>query len=225
VSDNKTLTTFCGLSGRIGLLGGSFDPVHNGHLSAADAAVAHFGLDRLVFIPAHRNPLKPQAAVARDGDRLRMLELAVEGHEHLFVSPLELNEAARSADSTPSYTVNSLSRIRSEVTADAKLYLLIGSDIVPDLHRWKDIDRIFTLAEVVPFKRAGWTLDLEKALSCLKAEQCLRLAENLIDLSFLEISSSAIRTAFFGGDVPSDRLPGAVTDYILSSGIYCTTSP
>ncbi|MDP9246125.1 MAG: nicotinate-nucleotide adenylyltransferase [Chloroflexota bacterium] len=130
---------------RIGVFGGTFDPVHVGHLAIAHAALESLPLDRVLFVPARRSPLKERGPVATEADRLAMLELAVAGEPRFAVSRAELDREG------PSYTVDTLQGLAG---ADA-LFLILGSDAIADLPRWKDPERIAELATLVVADRPG----------------------------------------------------------------------
>jgi nicotinate-nucleotide adenylyltransferase len=130
---------------RVGVFGGTFDPVHVGHLAIANAALESVPLDRVVFVIARRSPLKERGPVAGEADRLRMLELAVAGEPRFAVSRVELDRAG------PSYTVDTLERLAG---AD-DLFLILGSDAIADFPRWKDPERIAKLATLVVAERPG----------------------------------------------------------------------
>ncbi len=130
---------------RVGVFGGTFDPVHVGHLAIAHAALESLPLDRVVFVLARRSPLKERGPVAPEPDRLQMLELAVAGEPRFAVSRMELDREG------PSYTVDTLERL----TGADDLFLILGSDAIADLPRWKDPERIAKLATLVVAERPG----------------------------------------------------------------------
>jgi nicotinate-nucleotide adenylyltransferase len=130
---------------RLGVFGGTFDPVHVGHLAIANAALESVPLDRVLFVLARRSPLKERGPVAGEADRLRMLELAVAGEPHFAVSRIELDREG------PSYTVDTLERL----SGTDELFLILGSDAIADFPRWKDPDRIAKLATLVVALRPG----------------------------------------------------------------------
>jgi len=130
---------------KVGVFGGTFDPVHVGHLAIAHAALESVPLDRVLFVLARRSPLKDRGPVAGEADRLEMLELAVAGEPRFGVSRVELDREG------PSYTVDTLERLAG---AD-ELFLILGSDAIADFPRWKDPERIATLATLVVAERPG----------------------------------------------------------------------
>lgn len=130
---------------RVGVFGGTFDPVHVGHLAIANAALDELALDRVIFVPAKRSPLKDRAPTATEADRLAMLRAALAGEPRFAVSTAELERTG------PSYTVDTLDALRRE----GDLYLIVGSDAYADFPRWRDPERIRALATVVVAARPG----------------------------------------------------------------------
>jgi nicotinate-nucleotide adenylyltransferase len=133
---------------RLGLFGGSFDPVHLGHLLVAQAACEEFSLDRIHFIPAARSPFKPDAAPAPDGIRVRMLRLALAGNPKTRVDTLELD---RGGTSYSVDTVNSFARRHP----GARLFWLIGADHVPTLNKWRSAGDLAQKVEFLIIPRPG----------------------------------------------------------------------
>lgn len=130
---------------RIGILGGSFDPVHLGHLLVAQAAREELHLDRLIFVPASRSPFKPEDAPVQDQLRLRMLRLALAGLDWCEVCDLEIRRSGLS------YTVDTVRELRARMTG-AKWFLLIGEDHLSSLDQWREVDQLKKWVEfaVVP---------------------------------------------------------------------------
>jgi nicotinate-nucleotide adenylyltransferase len=130
---------------RVGVFGGTFDPVHVGHLAIANAALDELALDRLYFVPARRSPLKRDGPVASAKDRLAMLTAAISTEPRFRVWPVELEREG------PSFTVDTLEGLRGE----GELFLILGSDAYADFERWRDPARIRELATVVLAARPG----------------------------------------------------------------------
>ena len=133
---------------KLGVVGGTFDPVHLGHLEMADAARRCAGLDRVLLVPAADPPHRGRA-VASPSDRLRMCRLAVRGRPHLEVSDIELRREG------PSYTADTL-RDLARSTPDAELYLVLGWDAARELATWNRPDEVLRLARVVVVSRPGY---------------------------------------------------------------------
>lgn len=130
---------------RVGVFGGTFDPVHVGHLAIANAALDDLGLDTVYFVPARRSPLKEHGPIASTEDRLAMLTAATAGEPRFRVSRLELDREGQS------FTVDTLEALRGE----GELYLILGGDAYADFERWREPERIRRLATVVLAARPG----------------------------------------------------------------------
>ena len=184
----------------IGILGGSFDPVHNAHLAIARAALEHLHLARVLWIPSGTPPHRG-APVAAAGHRAAMVRLAIAGEPRFVLDEREIRKAA------PGYTVETLEDLHSELGEATALALLIGADQYSRLdtwHRWQDL---FSLARIAVFARPG---------------DALANAERVTVVPFapLDISSTAIRSRITAGDAPRELLPEAVLDYIQSHRLY-----
>ena len=180
---------------KVGVLGGSFDPVHNGHLAIALAAVEQVGLDRVVFVPARRSPLKGASPRAADEDRVAMLEAATRDEPRFAVSRVELDRAA------PSYTVDTL----EAMAGDDRLYLILGADAAADLARWREPERVLRLATLVVASRDRVPVP----------ESAIVLDTPLIDLSARDLRERAAR-----GRSLRYLVPDAVWRYIEDRGLY-----
>lgn len=204
---------------RVGVLGGSFDPVHEGHLHVARAALAARDLDRVVFVPAHAPPHKPGVRLAPDADRLAMLRLALAEEPRFGVCELELERPG------PSYTVDTLRALPAALglASDARLFLVIGGDNLPDFPRWRGFDEILRLAEPLVVVRAG---DERAALDALRGrvdEAVLaRLEQALVAVAPHPASATALRAALARGQDPGPDLPPTVADYARAHGVYAS---
>ena len=191
---------------RIGVFGGTFDPVHVGHLAIAYAALESVPLDRVLFVLARRSPLKERGPVASEADRLRMLELAVAGEPRFAVSRLELDRDG------PSYTVDTLERLAQQNGTD-ELFLILGSDAIADLPRWKDPDRIRTLATLVVAERPG------------APERAGDAPIVTFDAPRLDISSRELRARAARGRSLRYLVPEPVLQHIEARGLYRAEGP
>jgi nicotinate-nucleotide adenylyltransferase len=133
---------------RLGLYGGSFDPVHRGHLMVAQAALEELGLDRLVFIPAWQSPFKPDVRPASGSERLRWLRMALVGQSRCCVDSIELEREGTS------YTIDTVRAFR-DLHPEASFFYLIGADHVPQLPLWRDAESLAALVEFVVIPRPG----------------------------------------------------------------------
>ena len=184
-----------------GVLGGSFDPVHHGHLIAADRAAEALGLDTVLFVPCARQPLKPQDPVASPAHRLTMLRLAFAGYQRFALDTCELDRPA------PSYTVDTL-RLLRERWIDERLVLIVGADAAATLPRWKAGDEVARLAEVAVLTRPG------------APEVTSAFVKHLVATPAIEISSSDIRARCLTGKSIRYLVPEAVAQYIGRHGLY-----
>jgi nicotinate-nucleotide adenylyltransferase len=183
---------------RVGVFGGTFDPVHVGHLAIANAALESVPLDRVVFVLARRSPLKERGPVAPEADRLRMLEQAVAGERRFAVSRIELDREG------PSYTVDTLERL----AGDDDLFLILGSDAVADFPRWKEPERIAKLATLVVADRPGAPARLGDAPIVA------------FDAPRLDISSRELRSRAARGLSLRYLVPEAAWQHIEARGLY-----
>lgn len=163
---------------KIGFLGGSFDPVHFGHLLAAQDAYEQYQLDRLIFVPAAQAPLKPNETQSSAEDRLAMLRLATEWDRRFEVSDLELRRGG------VSYTVDSARHFRGLFPHD-QLYWIIGGDQLPKLHLWKDVAELAQLVEFIFLERPGFPVKAKPEIPGLRLHRC--------DGHLLAISSTELR--------------------------------
>jgi len=186
-----------------GLLGGSFDPIHFGHLIAADRAAEALGLERVLFVPCARQPLKAAGPVAAPAQRRRMLELAIAGHAPFGLETLELDRDGPG----PSYTVDTLRALRARCP-DQRFVLLLGADAAADLPRWRAVDEVVRLAEVAVLTRPG------------APEPAARLVRHVVATPAIEISASDIRARCLAGKSIRYLVPDAVADYIERNGLY-----
>ncbi|HEV8468649.1 MAG TPA: nicotinate-nucleotide adenylyltransferase [Candidatus Limnocylindria bacterium] len=181
---------------RIGVFGGTFDPVHVGHLAIANAALEELRLDRIIFVPARRTPLKQQAPLASATDRLAMLEAATRDEPRFGVSRIEVDREG------PSYTVDTLEALRDQ----GELFLIVGSDAYADFERWRDPSRIRTLATVVVAARPG----APNAPGNIP----------VLDTPLMDISSRELRARAARGRSLRYLVPEAVLRYIEEHRLY-----
>jgi len=199
---------------RVGVFGGTFNPVHSGHVSVALAACAAAGLDRMILVPSARPPHKPAARMPGFEHRLRMAELAAACDSRLAVSALEGGRPG------PSYTVDTLESILAAEGGKAALMMLIGSDSVPELRTWRNIGRIFELTGFIIAQRPGSEYDPGSPQKGLTAAQARILAASVIVRACSGVSSTEIRRMISGGLPISGMVPAPVEEYIVSRGLY-----
>ncbi|MGB9752678.1 MAG: nicotinate-nicotinamide nucleotide adenylyltransferase [Roseiflexus castenholzii] len=196
-------------SGRTGILGGSFDPIHYGHLAIAEEVRVLLRLNRVLIIPAREQPLKPGGSVASPAHRLAMARLACADNPFFEVSRIEIDRPG------PSYTSVTLQLLHEQGLND--LYLILGIDSVVDLPRWREVRRILDLAHIVGVARPGAAVDLSH-LSQVLPELPARLIG--IDGPRLDISSTDLRQRVAQGRPIRYQTPDAVVAYIEANGLY-----
>lgn len=196
---------------RIGVLGGTFDPVHFGHLAAAQEVAAQLDLARVLFIPTYRQPLKPNEPGAPTTHRLAMLSLATKDNPLFEVSSAEIDRGG------VSYTVETLRALKSG-DSTAELWFILGMDALSDLARWRRPVEIFELAQIAAVYRAGWAkVDLERVYAIFPSARG-RLES--IAIPGLDISSTDLRERVKQGRPIRYLVPDGVEDYIRSNALY-----
>lgn len=198
---------------RLGMLGGSFDPVHLGHVHVAETAAAVAGLDHVVWVPAARPPHKPDRVLADERHRLAMLELALAACERPRAHSIWSVELERVG---PSYTVDTVEALSRERAGAGELYLLLGSDNVPGLATWREVERILRLARPLVVERTGAGREaLDDLRGALGDEALERLASGWIAAPPVSASSTELRER-----LAADDLPAGVREYLERERIY-----
>lgn len=196
---------------RIGVYGGTFDPVHFGHLLLAEQCREQLALDEVWFVPAATPPHKPNADISEGKHRLNMLKLAVSGHPAFVVSDRELRRGGKS------YTVDTLTEIQQE-DPSRELVLLIGGDSLADLPTWRETGRILQLATVVAVNRGRTPLDVEPVVAALGEAARSRL--QVLPMPAVDLSASDLRRRLAAGHSVRFMTPRAVERYALEHHLY-----
>jgi len=188
---------------KLGVYGGTFDPIHIAHLILAEFAFDKLNLDQLLFIPSHFPPHKLDAQITPAKHRYEMLKLAIQGNDHFAICDYEL------AKQGASYTVDTLRFVKNKYgTERHDLFLIVGADNMQDFHRWKEPRRITEMAEVVVAGRSNF-----------KSENS-RFPSILLDSPLIEISASLIRDNIRQGKSITYLTPSAVEAYIYKNRLY-----
>jgi nicotinate-nucleotide adenylyltransferase len=199
---------------RLGIFGGSFDPVHYGHLLLAETCREQCALDRVWLLPTAASPFKQDRRTASSRHRVEMLRLAIGGHPALEISTLEIDRGG------VSYTVDTLAGIHAQ-QPDAELYLLMGADALADLPLWREAGRICQLAIPVVVRRAGAAEPSFDPLQGIVTPQRLELCRtHQVTMPIIELASTDIRARVARGNSIRYRTPRAVEKYIASHGLY-----
>ena len=197
---------------RVGVYGGTFDPIHSTHLAIAEAAMAQAKLDRILFVVAQCPPHKQDDVYAPAEERFAMVARAVESHKQFHASRLEMDREG------PSYTADTLSQIRAS-HSDAKLFLIVGADSLVDLPRWHAPHTILELATLLVVPRPDSIKVIPDTL--LNHVEWLAFEESAL-------SSTTLRQMIASGEDPGAMLPPVVQEYIEEKGLYrahCEDTP
>ena len=197
---------------RTGVLGGTFDPVHLGHLLIAEEARVSLGLDDVLFIPAGQPYFKTGQPVSEACHLLAMVELAVASNPHFTASDIEIGRPG------PTYTVDTLTELRKRLGGGHELLLIVGMDSLADLERWRRPEDILALSVVVGLARPGADVPDERTLERIRSQAPGRL--QLLDEPLVGISASDIRRRVAEGLSIRYAVPEPVEEYIYRHRLY-----
>ena len=199
---------------RLGLFGGTFDPVHFGHLLLAECALEQCRLDEVRFLPAAVPPHKRQRELTPGAARAEMLELAIAGHERFSVSRHEIDRGG------VSYTVETLAHFHQE-DPDGRLFFLLGADMLLDLPRWREPERVCRLAVPITVQRTeAARLDFGCLEGIVSPERIETIRRHQVEMPRIDLASSEIRRRVAAGLSIRYRTPRAVEKYIETHGLY-----
>ncbi len=199
---------------RIGIFGGSFDPVHVGHLWIAEAAIESLSLDHIRWIPASVSPLKPDGPKAPNDARLQMLRLAVSGCENHIIDDRELRRG------DVSFSVDTVAEMQVEFPR-AELFLVIGSDSLATIRQWHQPQRLLELALPAVVQRGGEPeIDLGVLEGLVDQPRLAEIRRHVISMSLIEISSRDMRARIAKGRPIRFRVPRAVEAFLEAEGLY-----
>jgi nicotinate-nucleotide adenylyltransferase len=186
---------------KIGILGGTFNPVHLGHLILAEEAREKMQLDRIIFVPTYLPPHKESLGIAAASDRYRMIKLAIKGNKYFGVSDAEIKRDGRS------YTIDTIKEFKREFPRD-ELYFITGSDLLNYLEEWKDLSEIIKMVKFIVATRPGYPL--EKIPAYIRT-----VAIRAVDISAFQIRNCIKENKSFRYLVPE-----AVYNYIVKKKLY-----
>ena len=195
---------------RIGVFGGTFDPIHMGHIIVAEDARAALELDKILFIPAGQPWFKSYRQITEASHRHAMVCLAVEDNPLFDVSDIEIRRSG------PSYTVDTLAELGKRY-ADAEFVVILGIDALREIDRWRQPRMLFEMASVVGMARPGTTLD-PSVLNAAIPGASSRM--RLLDSALIDISGTDIRRRVVAGRSIRYRVPASVERYIYENGLY-----
>jgi len=202
---------------RVGVLGGTFDPPHIGHLWLATLAADSLDLGHVLLMPAARPPHKGRRAVSNAADRVMMTRLAIGGDPALDLSLVEMERPG------PSYTVDSLAQLRAHLGDEVGLVLIMAADSFAEIETWREPDRLLELAEWAVGPRPGTAMPDRAALRERFGAAAARI--HLLEGPSLDVSSSEIRTRVAAGRPIRYLVPRAVEELIAARGLYRRRGP
>jgi len=201
---------------KIGVLGGTFDPIHNGHLAVAEEVRARLNLGEVLFVPAGQPQLRTNSPISAAEHRLEMVRLSITGRPYFRLSTVEIERAG------PSYTVDTIAELRRQFGSQDELFFILGWDSLAELPRWREPSRLvkIKMCYMVAVPRPGYPLP---DLGSLEA-QVPGLARRVIvlDLPRVDISASEIRQRASQGLPIGHLVPEPVDKYIREQGLYAT---
>lgn len=187
----------------VGILGGSFNPIHIGHLILANWVLEEFSLDKIIFIPCYIQPLKSCLDFAQPDDRLEMIKLAIFNNPKFDVSDFEIKRKRKS------YTIDTLRYFKKIFE---NLYFIIGADNLKEFHRWKEPDEILKIAKLIVVNRGGYQIRIPKKLRNIEIYHC--------KIPAIEISSTNIRERLRKNFSIKYLVPETVEKYIQTKQLY-----
>ena len=197
---------------RVGVMGGTFDPIHHGHLVAASEVQSWFDLDEVVFVPTGQPWQKEARQVSPAEDRYLMTVIATASNPRFWVSRVDIDRAG------PTYTIDTLRDLRTELP-DADLYFITGADALSEIFTWRDATELFDLAHFVGCTRPGFTMD-GATTSGLPADKV-----TILEIPALAISSTDCRARRMKGDPVWYLVPDGVVQYISKYALYAPEPP
>lgn len=206
---------------RLGVMGGTFDPIHIGHLMAADEARCQFQLDKVVFVPSARPPHKTGVRHSPAADRMQMVRIAIRGNQFLDASDVELNREGLS------YTIDTLRHLREVHGAGVELFFITGADAILEILTWKDPDELLAESAFIAATRPGFPLASLRDALPEKTSKGKDALDNVysMEIPALAISSTDIRERAASGRPYRYMVPEGVWEYIEASGLYLKGEP
>lgn len=194
---------------KLGLFGGTFDPIHTGHLIVAELIREALNLEWIIFVPAKKHPFKNNHFIANETHRLKMIERAISKNENMRASDIEIKS------DEVSYTIETIKKIRKEYPSNHwDIYFLMGMDNLSQFHLWRDPDTLVKMCKIVVFSRPGFA-------STQKVSKYLPYIQ-IVQIPLLEISSTQIRNRVKNGQTIRYLVPPEVESYIVANKLYAS---
>ena len=198
----------------IGVLGGTFDPVHNGHLIVAEEARARLNLARVLFVPAGQSWLKQDSPISPAEHRVNMVRLAIADKAYFKLSTMEIERPS------PSYTVDTIAELQAQLGAGAQLFFILGWDSLAQLPQWREPSQLITMCHLVAVPRVGYPAPNLKKLDAILPGLSQRVM--VMDKPRIDINASQIRERVARGLSIRHLVPEPVNRYIKEHKLYLT---
>lgn len=196
----------------IGILGGTFDPIHLGHMTLAEEAMKEFGLDQMLFVPNHVPWMKKDRQITDDVHRIEMVKAAISSHERYSVSMVDMEAGG------DSYTYRTLEMLKEQYPDDA-FYFILGADSLLTIEKWVHPEKIFANASILAAVRDDCDID-ELTVQQQKLAKTYGADIRLLHMKAIDISSTYIREHFYDEKKAQDMLPKETAAYIKAHGLY-----
>ena len=197
---------------KLGVMGGTFDPIHMGHLACAEQVREALNLDAVVFMPAGDPWMKSGRSLADPEDRLAMVRMAVKDNPRFDASRLEIDRKGQT------YTVDTLRALRNHYPENVEVHFIMGADAVQQVHKWHQADQLSSLATMVAVTRPGYSLDEARAEYARACGSELRVVP--VSVTPLDVSSTDLREKAAAGASVRYLVPQVVADYMAARGLY-----
>lgn len=200
---------------RLGIMGGTFNPIHYGHLVTAEESYYEFSLDIVIFMPSGHPPHKKDGEIISAEDRYLMTVIATASNPHFFVSRLEIERPG------PSYAIDTLRELHQIYGEDIEYFFITGADAILEILTWKDSEKIYDMCSFIAATRPGYSLEKFKELSLSSPEKDIKLPKvHFLEVPALAISSTDIRRRVKAGSPIRYLVPDEVANYIYKNGLY-----
>ncbi len=197
---------------KIGVMGGTFDPIHNGHLIGAEYARTSLNLEKLIFIPSGVHPFKDNKKISQSKDRINMISSAIETNKYFEISFIEINRMGTT------YTIDTIKKLKEEYRED-EIYFIIGSDILLEIEKWKNFRELISICKFILLYRPGKEdAGIEKKIKELNLSYGVQFEK--VKSPLIEISSTEIRDRVKNRLSIKYLVPESVEDYILKHNLY-----
>ncbi|MEA5085341.1 MAG: nicotinate-nucleotide adenylyltransferase [Lachnospiraceae bacterium] len=195
------------------ILGGTFDPIHFGHISVAEAVLNQTNVEKVLLIPSGKPPHKEHEDVSDGCTRLEMARLAVEGHKNMLVSSIEIDRGGMT------YTVDTVAQLKELLGDEVEFKFIMGADAIHYITTWKDYKHLLHLCSFIAVTRPGYNKNA-MAKEIEKMEEHFKCDIEFIEIPPVDVSSSQIRENIGNGISINGMVPDKVEDYILKKGLY-----